>query len=190
DPHRKAQKVPAQASKVARDASTPLDVDSDPDIHEFPSAKELKDMTDCHWVVAHVTPLSWNKYLREISIEQLCDNHDKAYMRQAVFDNVLNGRTRELNFALQGNPVILFEKARVISDAAMKLICSDEMGVLIARLGKASIIHDRCAVFEEVVELKKPFILEEMSGYHPSSKEEYGRAGNDLADASYLSWLS
>ncbi|GKD35731.1 hypothetical protein Tco_1251240 [Tanacetum coccineum] len=25
---------------------------------EFPSAKELKDVTDCHWVVAHVTPPS------------------------------------------------------------------------------------------------------------------------------------
>ncbi|GJW46184.1 hypothetical protein Tco_0077830 [Tanacetum coccineum] len=31
------------------------------------------------------------KYLRGISIEQLCDIHDKAYMRQAVLDNVLNG---------------------------------------------------------------------------------------------------
>nr|GFB88838.1 hypothetical protein [Tanacetum cinerariifolium] len=25
----------------------------DPDIHEFPSAKELKDSADCHFVVAH-----------------------------------------------------------------------------------------------------------------------------------------
>ncbi|GKF34862.1 hypothetical protein Tco_0108062, partial [Tanacetum coccineum] len=39
--------------------SSPLDVDSDPDIHGFPSAKELKDVTDCHWVIAHVTPPSW-----------------------------------------------------------------------------------------------------------------------------------
>nr|GEX95849.1 hypothetical protein [Tanacetum cinerariifolium] len=34
-PHRKAWKVPAQA--------------------KFPSAKELKDTIDCHWVIAHVT---------------------------------------------------------------------------------------------------------------------------------------
>ncbi|GKD31253.1 hypothetical protein Tco_1242031 [Tanacetum coccineum] len=60
-PHRKAQKVLAQASKVVGDASSPLDVDSDPDIHGkldpyiFPSTKELKDATDYHWVVAHVT---------------------------------------------------------------------------------------------------------------------------------------
>ncbi|GKD45879.1 hypothetical protein Tco_1270524 [Tanacetum coccineum] len=292
-PHRKAQKVPTQVSKVDGDAFSPLDVDSDPDIHEFPSAKELKDATDCHWVVAHVTPPSWKQYLREISIEQLCDIHDKAYMRQAVLDNVLNGRTRELisalhkarasydtirerevkkdkayaevekkcNEALQDldkNPLvfdmraeietlqsqvnglhseysrlILEEKkwinyeqtlstlrakveglgsegkrlkgseiqllqqvdslrrdktvvvSRVIPDAAIKLIYSNEIGVLIARLVKASITYGRCTTFEEVAELRKPFVLEEMPGYRPSSKEEYDRASNDLAYASY-----
>ncbi|GJR28837.1 putative reverse transcriptase domain-containing protein [Tanacetum coccineum] len=55
--HHGARKVYVQANKVAGDASTPLDVDSDPDIHEFPSTKELKDGTDCHWVV--VTPPKW-----------------------------------------------------------------------------------------------------------------------------------
>ncbi|GKC68041.1 hypothetical protein Tco_1100639 [Tanacetum coccineum] len=264
------KRVPTQLSKVVGDASTPLDVDSNLDIHEFPFAKELKDATDCHWVVAYVIPPYWKQYLREISIEQLCDIHDKAYLRQAVLDNVLNGRTRKLIYALhkarascdtirereiqkykayaelekkcnealqdldktplvsdmraeietlqsrvndlhnEYSRLILEEKnlinyeqtlstlyakveglesegkrlrasevhilqdvdslrqdraalvARVISDQAMKLIRSDEMGVLIARLVKASIIHGRCAAFEE-----------------------YDRAGNDLADASY-----
>ncbi|GJU26263.1 hypothetical protein Tco_1164884 [Tanacetum coccineum] len=254
DPNQKTQNVPAQASKVVGDASTPLDVDSDPDIHEFLSAKELKDATDCHWVFAHVTPPSWKQYLREISTEQLCDIHDKAYTRQAVLDNVLNGKTRELIFALHKarascdtirereikkdkayaelekkcnealqnldkNPLVsdmrtkietlqsrlmvsttlstlrakveglrsegnrlraseiqLLQEvdslrqdraavvARVIPDATMKLIRSDEMGVLIARLVKASIIHGRYASFEE---------------------KEYDRAGNDLADATF-----
>nr|GFB68721.1 hypothetical protein [Tanacetum cinerariifolium] len=36
---------------------------------EFSSVKELKDATDCHWVIAHVTPPSWKHYLRGISIE-------------------------------------------------------------------------------------------------------------------------
>ncbi|GKG02876.1 hypothetical protein Tco_0310512, partial [Tanacetum coccineum] len=56
--HHGARKVLVQVSKVVGDASTPLNVDSDPDIHEFPSARELKDATNCHWVVAHVTPPS------------------------------------------------------------------------------------------------------------------------------------
>ncbi|GKA71829.1 hypothetical protein Tco_0778045 [Tanacetum coccineum] len=107
--HHRAQKAPVQVSKVAGDASTPLDVDSDPDIHEFPSARELKDAIDCHWVVAYVTPPSWKKHLRDISIEQICDIHDRAYMRQSILDNMLNSRTRELIFALH--------KARASCDA-------------------------------------------------------------------------
>nr|GEV50067.1 hypothetical protein [Tanacetum cinerariifolium] len=59
-----------------------------------------QNATDFHWVVAHVTPPSWKQYLREISMKQLYNIYDKAYMHQAVLDNVLNGRTRELIFAL------------------------------------------------------------------------------------------
>nr|GEW32120.1 hypothetical protein [Tanacetum cinerariifolium] len=75
--------------------------------------------------------------------------------------------------------------ARVILDTTLKLIHSDEVGVLTARLVKASIIHGRCAAFEEVAELKKPFVLKLMPSSRPSSNEEYDRAGIDLADASY-----
>ncbi|GJT16767.1 hypothetical protein Tco_0875473 [Tanacetum coccineum] len=107
--HKRAWNVPAQASKVAGDASTPLDVDSDPDIHEFPYARELKNATDYHWVVAHVTPPSWKPYLREISIEQLYDIHDRAYIRQVVLDKMLNNKTPELISALH--------KARASCDA-------------------------------------------------------------------------
>ncbi|GJW05434.1 hypothetical protein Tco_1564290 [Tanacetum coccineum] len=66
----KTRKVPPQASKGIGEPSDPLDVDSDPDIHEFPSTKELKDSADCHWVIAHVTPPSWKQHLKEISLRQ------------------------------------------------------------------------------------------------------------------------
>ncbi|GJX00325.1 hypothetical protein Tco_0184238 [Tanacetum coccineum] len=289
----KVQKVTAQASKVAGEASTPLDVDSDSDIHEFPSAKELKDVTDHHWVVAHVTPPSWKQHLREIIIEQLCDIHDRAYMRQAVLDNVLNSRTRELisvlhkaktsydtiqareldkdrayaelerkcNEALQDldkNPLVSDMRAeikdlqgqvdglyseynrltledkkwidyeqtmsslrakiegiesekerlksfrikllqeinslkqdraavvsKVIPDASMKLICSNGLGSLIAKLVRSSIIYGRCQAFEEVAAIEEPFILEKMSSYRPSLKEEYDQDGDGLTNASY-----
>ncbi|GJU30912.1 hypothetical protein Tco_1174501 [Tanacetum coccineum] len=58
EPRQKARKVPPQASKTLGVASEPLDVDSNPDIDEFPAAKELKEAADCHFVVAHVTPPS------------------------------------------------------------------------------------------------------------------------------------
>ncbi|GJV76593.1 hypothetical protein Tco_1508177 [Tanacetum coccineum] len=96
EPRLKVRKVPPQASKFSGDAFDPLDVDSDPDIHEFPSAKELKDSADCHFVVAHVTPPSWKWHLKEIILEKLYDIHDRAYMRQAMLDNMLNSKTRKL----------------------------------------------------------------------------------------------
>ncbi|GJV06759.1 hypothetical protein Tco_1344415 [Tanacetum coccineum] len=225
--------------KVVGEASTPLDVDSNYDIHEFPSAKELKDATDYHWVVAHVTLPFWKQHLRDISIEQLGDFHDRAYMRQAVLDIVLNSRTRELfstlhkaktsydvirareldkdrayaelerkyNEALQDldkNPLIsdmhaeikalqgqvdslhrfkikgIESERRVLKSSAVN--CA---GVLIAKLVRSSIIYGRCQAFEEVAAMKEPFVLEKMSGYQPSPKEEYDQAGDALANASY-----
>ncbi|GJW55418.1 hypothetical protein Tco_0099503 [Tanacetum coccineum] len=78
---------------------------------------------------------------------------------------------------------------KVVPDTAMKLVHSDEMDVLVAKLVREAIIHGRCATFEEVAKLNEPFILEKMLGYRTSSKEEYDRAGDDLANASY-SFLS
>ncbi|GJT45523.1 hypothetical protein Tco_0954238 [Tanacetum coccineum] len=42
-----------------------------------------------------------------------------------------------------------------------------------------------CVKVEEVAKLKEPFILEKMSGYRTSSKDEYDRAREDMANASY-----
>ncbi|GKC59531.1 hypothetical protein Tco_1087129 [Tanacetum coccineum] len=97
EPRLKVRKAPPQASKFSGDASDPLDVDSDPDIHEFPSANELKDSADYHFVVAHVTPPSWKWHLKEIILEKLYDIYDRAYMRQAMLDNMLNSRTRVID---------------------------------------------------------------------------------------------
>ncbi|GKD43617.1 hypothetical protein Tco_1268262 [Tanacetum coccineum] len=247
----KVRKIAAQVSKMAGEASDPLDVDNDADIHAM-LLLSLR-ITDCHWVVAHVTPPSWKEHLHEISIKQLCDIHDRAYMRQVVLDNVLNSRTLELISALYKviasydairdrelekdrayaelerkcnealldltkNPLVadlrteietlqrrvdgLHSKctrlemdalkqdrasvvAKVVPDAATKLIHSDEMGMLVAKLVKASIIYGRCATFEEVSKLKEPFVMDKMVGYRPSSKQEYNQAGDDLVNASY-----
>ncbi|GKD71819.1 hypothetical protein Tco_1325909, partial [Tanacetum coccineum] len=39
--------------------------------------------------------------------------------------------------------------------------------------------------FEEVAKLKEPFVLEKMPDYRTSLKDEYDRAGEDMANASY-----
>nr|GEU46739.1 reverse transcriptase domain-containing protein [Tanacetum cinerariifolium] len=201
--------------------------------------KMYQDMKKLYWwpnmkvdIAIYVRQcLTCAKYLRDISIEKLCDIHDRAYMRQVVLDNMLNSGTRELMSALhkvrascnaiQEREVIKKDKTyaklekkcnealydldknplvsnmhskiktlqgvvtKVVPGTAMKLVHSDEMGVLVVRLVKASIIHGRCVAFEEVAELKEPFVLEKMLGYRPSSKEEYDRAGDDMANASY-----
>ncbi|GKD23257.1 hypothetical protein Tco_1224960, partial [Tanacetum coccineum] len=230
-------------------ASASSDVDSDPDIHEFPSTKELKDSADCHWVVAHVTPPLWKQHLKEISLDKLCDIHDKAYMRQVVLDNVMNRRTRELmstlseaktacdaiqererekdkayaeleakcNDALQDldkNPLVLDLRAEIetllkssetrllqeidglkqdrvvvvakaVPHVAMELVCSDKMGLFVARLVKIALVYCRCSAFEEVAALKETFELEKMPGYRPFSKKEFDQASDNVATASY-----
>ncbi|GJY21087.1 hypothetical protein Tco_0393653 [Tanacetum coccineum] len=193
------QKVPARASKVAGEASTLMDVDSNSDIHEFPLAKELRDATNYHWVVAHVTLPSWKQHLKEISIEQLCDIHDRAYMcairaQELKKDRAYAKLERKCNEAFQGQvdglhnslkhdrAAVVFE---VIPDTSMKLIHSDGLDVLIVKLVRSSIIYGRCQTFEEVAAIKEPFVLEKMSGYRPSSKEEYDQAGDALANSSY-----
>ncbi|GKG05648.1 hypothetical protein Tco_0325734, partial [Tanacetum coccineum] len=75
--------------------------------------------------------------------------------------------------------------SKVVPDVAMKLIHSDEIGFLVANLVKAANIRGRCAAFEEVASLKGHFILEKMCGYRSSSKEEFDRDGDGLANASY-----
>ncbi|GKA59372.1 hypothetical protein Tco_0758685 [Tanacetum coccineum] len=68
------QKPPTGSSKTTGKPSQPLDIyDSNSDMHDFPKAKESKESKDCHWVVSHVTHLSWKAYLKEMSLEKLYD---------------------------------------------------------------------------------------------------------------------
>ncbi|GJZ06689.1 hypothetical protein Tco_0540482 [Tanacetum coccineum] len=75
---------------------------------------------------------------------------------------------------------------KVVPGVAMKLVPSDEMGLLVAKLVKTTIFRGRCTTFKEVASLKEPFILEKMPGYHTSSKEEFNQACDGLTNASYL----
>nr|GEW22613.1 hypothetical protein [Tanacetum cinerariifolium] len=161
-----AQKVYARASQVAGEASTPLDVDSNSDIHEFPSAKELTDVKYCHWV----TLSSLRAKIEGIKSKKESLNSSKFQLLHEI-DNLKQDRVDVVS--------------KVISDATMKLICSDDLGFLIAKLVRSSIIYGRCQAFEEVATIEEPFVLEKMSVYRPSSKEDYDQAGDALANASY-----
>ncbi|GJY06686.1 hypothetical protein Tco_0373740 [Tanacetum coccineum] len=102
------QRVSASSKAAGKRKQTAESSEREPG-QKFPSAKELKDSADCHFVVTHVTPPSWKRHLKEISLEKLCDIHDKAYMRQAVLNYMLNNITRKLMSTLS--------KARASCDA-------------------------------------------------------------------------
>ncbi|GKA19889.1 hypothetical protein Tco_0699804, partial [Tanacetum coccineum] len=81
-------------------------------------------------VVAHVTPLSWKQHLKEISLEKLCDIHDRAYMRQVVLDNTEVAKDkayakleRKCNKALQD-----LEKNALVLDMRSEMrLCRDRL---------------------------------------------------------------
>lgn len=62
-------------------------------------------------------PTGWTRALDNMSMERRCDLHDKSYTRQAILDNHLNTRTRELLRAVKSareemNVMLAREKAR------------------------------------------------------------------------------
>nr|GEV26155.1 hypothetical protein [Tanacetum cinerariifolium] len=194
--------LPEAASKVASEASDPLDVDSDPDIFEFPSDKEATASYDA------IRARKIEKDIAYAELERKCNealfdldrNPLVADMRTKIEtflkSKALNRRERLKLFEIQ-----LFQEmdalkqdrdsivAKVVPDAATKLIRSDEMGMLVAKLVKASVIYGWCAAFE-VAKLKDPFVMEKMAGYRPSLKQEYDQAGDNLANASYPFYLN
>ncbi|GKE64136.1 hypothetical protein Tco_1518297, partial [Tanacetum coccineum] len=57
---------------------------------------ELKDATACHLKISAITPPTWKGFLDNHPDVDLLDLHDRCYARQAVVDNAVNRRSREL----------------------------------------------------------------------------------------------
>ncbi|GKA65613.1 hypothetical protein Tco_0765320 [Tanacetum coccineum] len=73
----------------------------------LPNVLKLKDATACHLKISAITPLllllliaitppSWKNHLDNHMDVELLDLHDRCYARQAIVDNVVNRRFREL----------------------------------------------------------------------------------------------
>ncbi|GKC24799.1 hypothetical protein Tco_1026949 [Tanacetum coccineum] len=75
--------------------------------------------------------------------------------------------------------------SKVVPHVAIKLVPSNEIGLLVSIIVKAIMFQGRCTAFEEVADLKEPFVLEKVHSYRPSSGKEFDEAGDDLATASY-----
>nr|GFD01379.1 hypothetical protein [Tanacetum cinerariifolium] len=62
----------------------------------LPVVLELKDATACHLKISAITLPAWKNHLDNHMDVELLDIHDRCYARQAVVDNVVNKRSREL----------------------------------------------------------------------------------------------
>ncbi|GKC08029.1 hypothetical protein Tco_0999639 [Tanacetum coccineum] len=183
-----------KSSKVTRKRRH---IAEDPDIHEFPSAKELKDSTDCHWVVAYVTPPSWKQHLKEISLEKartsyVISSYVISMIREKEKEKAYVELERKCNDALQDldkSPLVLDMHAEIETLQGIK----SSKTYLLQEIN--GLRQDRVAVVAKVV----PYVAmklvcsdeigasvwEKMHGYHPSSKKAFDQAGDDLATTSY-----
>ncbi|GJX28978.1 hypothetical protein Tco_0237057 [Tanacetum coccineum] len=66
--------------------------------------------------------------------------------------------------------------SKVVPYAALELVHSDDMG---------SLVYGRCRAYEQVVDMKEPFDLSKVKGYHSSYKKDHTQANNDLATATF-----
>ncbi|GKA67335.1 hypothetical protein Tco_0767143 [Tanacetum coccineum] len=62
----------------------------------LPDVSELKDSIACHLKISTITPPAWKNHLDNHMDFELLDLHDRCYARQAVVDNAVNRRSREL----------------------------------------------------------------------------------------------
>nr|GEU69161.1 hypothetical protein [Tanacetum cinerariifolium] len=154
---RKTQRVPPQASKVFGDASDSLYVDSDLDIH---GVKRF-----------HRLPLGCRSYYSFV-METTFEGDQLGEAMEVAKEKAYAELERKCNIALQDlekNPIILDMcfKIETLYGHVDKLhttddVRSDEMGLLVSRLVKVAMFHGRCIAFEEVANLKEPFVFEKM----------------------------
>ncbi|GKG45613.1 hypothetical protein Tco_0498059, partial [Tanacetum coccineum] len=63
----------------------------------------------------------------------------------------------------------------------MELVHRDDMGSLVGKLVSFAILYGRCRAYEQVTDIKEPFDLLKVKGYHSSYKKDHIQASNDLA---------
>ncbi|GKC15770.1 hypothetical protein Tco_1012552 [Tanacetum coccineum] len=148
------------------------------DLQSWWAAKgKLKDATACHLKISAITPLTWKNHLDNHIDVELLDLHDHCYARQAVVNNAVNRRSRELLQVIKKLRVALREKIstlstkvkehkdrkevvpKVVPYSAIKLVHSDDMGSLVGKLVSSAILYERCRAYEQVADMKEPFDL-------------------------------
>ncbi|GKE17784.1 hypothetical protein Tco_1425361, partial [Tanacetum coccineum] len=157
----------------------------------LPNVLELKDANACHLKISAITPPAWKNHLDNHIDLELLDLHDRCYAKQAVVDNDVNRRSRELlqviekligecDARLEALKVSLRKEVKklkqdrrevvlkVVPYAAMELVHNDEMDSLVSKLVSSIIVYERCRAFEQVADMKEPFDLLKVKDYRSS----------------------
>ncbi|GJW78620.1 hypothetical protein Tco_0140302 [Tanacetum coccineum] len=98
----KRKLAPGSSTSRATRAKTSSSKDDAPfltisdDDDGLPDVLELKDATAYHLKIFDITPPAWKNHMDIHMDLELLDLHNRCYARQAVVDNVINMRSREL----------------------------------------------------------------------------------------------
>nr|GEZ28427.1 hypothetical protein [Tanacetum cinerariifolium] len=179
---------------------------------------ELKDATTCNLKIYAITHPAWKNHLDNYIDLELLDLHDCCYARQAVIDNAVNQRSRELlqvieKLRAECDVMRSKEKAREEECEGMRVKCEAAMTEMMlesqkwacyqqslltlelkdtfleaekARLEAVKVSlrkevevlkYDR---LEVVANMKEPFDLSKVKGYHSSYKKDHTQASKDL----------
>ncbi|GJS17713.1 hypothetical protein Tco_0412185 [Tanacetum coccineum] len=76
----------------------------------------------------------------------------------------------------------------VVPYAAMELVHSDELDMLVVKLVSSAITYGRCRAYEQVAAMKEPFELSKAKGYRSSYQKDHTQASNDFSTATFP-WL-
>ncbi|GKD83268.1 hypothetical protein Tco_1350107, partial [Tanacetum coccineum] len=184
----------------------------------LPDVLELKDATICHLKISDITPPAWKNHLDNHIYLELLDLHDRCYARQAVANNAVNRRSRELlqvkceavmtEFEKNPAEVALREKISALSTEVkehklnldMMMLESQKWAgyqqsllTLESKVTSLEAEKERLEAIEvslrkEVADMKEPFDLSKVKGYRSSYKKDHTQASNDLATATFP-WL-
>ncbi|GJX12439.1 hypothetical protein Tco_0204197 [Tanacetum coccineum] len=103
--------------------------DDDEGLFDIP---ELKDATACNLKISAITLPAWKNHLDNHMDVKLLDLHDRYYARQAVVDNVVNRRSRELLEVIEKlrgecNVIKERERAREEKSESLRVKCEVAM---------------------------------------------------------------
>nr|GEV91547.1 hypothetical protein [Tanacetum cinerariifolium] len=195
--------IRAKASPLKDDTPVLSIYDDDKGLEDY---LELKDATACHLKIFAITPPIWKGCLNNHLDMDLLDLYDHCYARQAVVDNEVNRRSRELLEVIkkmrgEADVMLMLESQKWLGYQVSLLDLESKVTSLEAekanlkatdaslRQETVEVKHDRKEVVSKVARMKKAFDLLKVKGYRLSYEKEHTQSNNDLATAAF-SWLN